>query len=257
MEYVLISLVAFFTSILTFFSGFGLGTILTPAFAFFFPIETAIALTGIVHFFNNIFKLFLVGMHANRAVLFRFGIPALIASFVGALLLVKIADLPAIVNYSLFEKEFEVTPVKLIIATILIIFAWIDLIPFFDRFEIKENMLPFGGILSGFFGGLSGNQGALRSAFLIKLGLSKEAFIGSAVVISCFVDFTRIGVYATRFESSGLIQNIGIVAAATISAISGAILGRYLLTKVTIGFVQKVVAIMLMIVSLALGLGLL
>ncbi|MGB0431657.1 MAG: sulfite exporter TauE/SafE family protein, partial [Bacteroidia bacterium] len=61
MEFVIISIVAFATAILTFFSGFGLGTILTPVFAIFFPIDQAIALTGVVHFANNIFKLFLVG----------------------------------------------------------------------------------------------------------------------------------------------------------------------------------------------------
>jgi len=61
MEIILISLAAFFTAILTFFSGFGLGTILTPVFAIFFPIDIAIALTGVVHFSNNLFKMALVG----------------------------------------------------------------------------------------------------------------------------------------------------------------------------------------------------
>ena len=44
--------------------------------------------------------------------------------------------------------------------------------------------LAAGGLLSGFLGGLSGHQGALRSAFLIKCGLSKEVFIASGVVIA-------------------------------------------------------------------------
>ena len=61
MEIVIISFAAFIIAILTFFSGFGLGTILTPVFMIFFPVELAIGLTGIVHFFNNIFKLVLVG----------------------------------------------------------------------------------------------------------------------------------------------------------------------------------------------------
>ena len=52
MELVIIPIVAFLVSVLTFFSGFGLGTILTPAFMLFFPIDLAIGLTGIVHFLN-------------------------------------------------------------------------------------------------------------------------------------------------------------------------------------------------------------
>jgi uncharacterized membrane protein YfcA len=61
MEIVAVSVVALLASLLTFFSGFGLGTILTPVMVFFFPIEVAIALTGVVHFTNNIFKLILGG----------------------------------------------------------------------------------------------------------------------------------------------------------------------------------------------------
>ena len=57
MEILIISVVAFFAAILTFFSGFGLGTILTPVMMIFFPVEIAVAFTGIVHFSNNIFKL--------------------------------------------------------------------------------------------------------------------------------------------------------------------------------------------------------
>ena len=60
MELAVISLVAFLTAILTFFSGFGLGTILMPVFAIFFPVDIAIALTGVVHFSNNLFKLSLI-----------------------------------------------------------------------------------------------------------------------------------------------------------------------------------------------------
>lgn len=59
MEIIIISLVAFFVAILTFFSGFGLGTILTPIFMIFFPVDLAIGLTGIVHFFNNFLTIFL------------------------------------------------------------------------------------------------------------------------------------------------------------------------------------------------------
>ncbi len=41
MEYVIIPLAALTVSCLTLFSGFGLGTLLMPVFALFFPIETA------------------------------------------------------------------------------------------------------------------------------------------------------------------------------------------------------------------------
>ena len=255
MEFIIIAVVAFGAAILTFFSGFGLGTILTPVFMIFFPIDLAIALTGVVHFFNNIFKIILVGKDANKSVLIRFGIPSVIAAFLGAWVLLKIPDSNPLFSYTLFDRYFEVSPVEFVIAILLIVFALMDLIPKFKRLEFDKSKLPLGGFLSGFFGGLSGHQGALRTAFLIKSGLSKEAFIGTAVVVSTFVDFTRLGVYATRFSTSGLIDNIQLVLVGTISAICGAFIGKKLLKKVTLDFVQTLVAVLLILLSVALGLG--
>ena len=256
MEYIIICLVAFVASILTFFSGFGLGTILLPVLALFFPIEVAIALTGVVHFFNNMFKLTLVGRNANKKVLLYFGVPAVIAAFLGALVLVNITDLPTLYEYQIGDRNFEITPVNLIIAVVLIAFAIIELLPFIKKLKFDTKHLPFGGILSGFFGGLSGHQGALRSAFLINSGLTKEAFIGTAVVISSFVDFTRLSVYSTRILDAGLKDNLPLIISATSSAIIGAFIGNKLLKKVTLDFIQKLVAVLLIVISVALGLGL-
>jgi uncharacterized membrane protein YfcA len=256
MEIVLISAVAFLVAILTFFSGFGLGTILTPVFMIFFPVDVAIALTGIVHFFNNIFKLILVGKKADKQVLLGFGIPAVIAAFIGAWLLLQITDLKPLFTYGIGERKFEVYPVKLIISILLIVFALMDLLPFFNKLQFDKDKLPIGGVLSGFFGGLSGNQGALRTAFLIKAGLTKEAFIGTAVAISFFVDLTRLSVYASRFSQAGLQENIILVGCATLAAISGAFIGNKLLKKVTLKTIQTIVAVMLIIISIALGAGL-
>ena len=256
MEIVVISIAAFVVAILTFFSGFGLGTILTPVFMMFFPVDVAIGLTGVVHLFNNLFKLLLVGRQADKQVLMRFGIPAVIAALIGSWLLLNITDLKPLFSYQMFGQRFEVFPVKLIISILLIIFATIDLIPYFNKLQFGKDKLPIGGALSGFFGGLSGNQGALRSAFLIKAGLSKQAFVATAVVVSTFVDITRLSVYATRFSKAGLTDNLTLVVAATLSAIAGAFIGNKLLKKVTLQFLQRTIAIMLIIISLALGAGL-
>ncbi len=59
MDYVVICGAAVIVAALTLFSGFGLGTILMPAFALFFPIEVAVAATAVVHLANNLFKVFL------------------------------------------------------------------------------------------------------------------------------------------------------------------------------------------------------
>ena len=129
-------------------------------------------------------------------------------------------------------------------------------IPRLQKLKFGNNHLMLGGILSGFFGGLSGNQGALRSAFLIKARLTKEAFIATGIVIACIVDLSRLGVYFSRFSASGLEENLTLVSAATVSAFAGAFIGSKLLKKVTHELVQIIVTIMLIGISIALGLGL-
>ena len=255
MEIIIISLAAFLTSVLTFFSGFGLGTILAPVFAIFFPIEVAIALTGVVHFVNNLFKIALVGKNTDKGVLLRFGIPAILASFAGAWLLLKITVLPTLYSYEMWGHQFEVTPVKLIIAVLLITFSILEISPSFQKVQFGKDKLIFGGVLSGFFGGLSGIQGAIRGAFLIKSGLSKEAYIATGVMIASLVDVTRLTVYASRFSAANMQDNLPLLISATTSAIIGAVLGKKLLTKVTLRSLQLLVAIMLMLISLALGFG--
>lgn len=250
-----ICLVAFLTAVLTFFSGFGLGTILMPVFAIFFPVEIAIALTGVVHFSNNLFKMSLLLKSADKEVLMKFGIPAVLASFAGAWLLLRIAKIPSLLEYQLWDKNFEITPVKLIIAILLIIFSSLEIIPSSHKVQFSRNKLALGGVLSGFFGGLTGIQGAIRSAFLIKSGLSKEAYIATGVVIASLVDFTRLSVYASRFKEANLHEHLILIIAATLAAIIGAFIGNKLLKKVTLRFVQLGVAIMLFLIAVALGAG--
>ena len=256
MEYLLICLAALITSGLTLFSGFGLGTLLMPVFAIFFPVEVAIALTAIVHFLNNLFKLMLVGRHADKSVVLRFGTPAILSAFLGAWVLVLLSGLDPLVVYKLLGKELQVTPVKLVVALLTVLFATGELIPRFEAVSFDKKFLPLGGILSGFFGGLSGNQGALRSPFLLRSGLSREGFIATGVVIACLVDFTRISVYGSHFYAAGGNENLPLLVAATASAFLGAFLGSRLMKKVTMRAIQLFVSVMLLSIALALGLGL-
>lgn len=255
MDVLLICLFAALASLLTFYSGFGLGTILLPVFALFFPVEISVGLTGIVHLLNNLFKLFLVGKFANKKIILKFGIPAVIGAFLGAQLLLLLSGVEAITSYELFNKTFYITPVKLAIALLMIAFGILEIIPKFKKAEFGQNKLIVGGLLSGFFGGLSGHQGALRSAFLIKFGLEKEAFIATGVVIACLVDFTRISIYLTKFLSAEVLSNWLIILAATISAFIGAYFGNKLLKKVTFKFVQIVVLLLILVLGVLLGLG--
>ncbi|MBI5444003.1 MAG: TSUP family transporter [Deltaproteobacteria bacterium] len=256
MEYVLVPLVALVASTLTLFSGFGLGTLLMPAFALFFPVDVAVALTAVVHGLNNVFKFGLLGKHADRGAVLRFGLPAMVAAVAGAWLLVRLADLPPLTTYHLGSRLLEVSPVKVVVAAIMASFAILEVLPGFERLEFHERYLPLGGLVSGFFGGLSGHQGALRSAFLVRAGLTKEAFVATGVVIAVLVDLSRLSVYAAQFAVAGLKENRLLLVVATAAAFAGAFVGKRLLGKVTLRSVQLVVAAMLIVIAVLLALGL-
>ena len=256
MPYLIICLAAFLASGLTLFSGFGLGTLLLPVMALFFPIDLAIALTAVVHALNNLFKFWLLGRHANRGVVVKFGIPAILSALVGAWLLLWLSEIQPLLIYQVWGREAQVTPVKLVVAILMAVFALVEMAPEGAPFSLPPRYLPLGGILSGFFGGLSGHQGALRSPFLLKAGLTKESYIATGVVISLMVDIPRIIIYGLSLRGLYLEGNHVLLAAAVLAAFGGAWLGNRLLKKVTLRMVQLLVAALLLAIAGALGSGL-
>lgn len=257
MEYLLVGLASFAVALLTLFSGFGIGTLLLPVFAFFFPLRVAVAVTAVVHFLTNLFKFALLGKHAQWKTAFVFGVPALLSASLGAWLLNWLAAREPWLTYQAFGRTLEVMPIAAVVGVLIIVFALFDLVPRLRELRIESGyLLPIGGVLSGFFGGLSGHQGALRSTFLIKTGLRKEQFIATGVVISFFVDITRLVVYATdgAFRAD-VASGIGLLGTATLAAFAGSLVGRLLLEKVTLGAVRTVVGILLLVVGLGLASG--
>jgi uncharacterized membrane protein YfcA len=255
LPYIVIAVSSLLVAGLTLFSGFGIGMLLMPVFVIFFPTDVAVAMTAIVHFSNNVFKVLLVGAKAHWSSVWCFGIPATLASFVGARMLVGLSELKALYTYVAMDRTFAVTPVNLTLAVLLALFALSEIVPRLHRVTFPERYLPLGGVLSGFFGGLSGHQGALRSAFLLRTGLSKDVFISTGVIIAFFVDIPRIAVYGTHMASADLGQNWPLLLAAVTAALLGAVLGKLLVKKITIGFIRWSVAILLFIAAAGLGTG--
>lgn len=255
MEIIIIPLVAFIASGLTFFSGFGLGTILMPAFLIFFPVDTAIALTAVVHLLNNMLKLIILGKKARWGIVLKFGLPAFIMAFMGAKVLFVFEGIPSLHIYEIFGREMVVTPVKLLLAVIIFIFVMLEALPAFNKINFPPGFLPLGGLLSGFFGGLSGHQGALRSMFLLKCGLRKEAYIATGVVIACLVDFSRIVVYWKYLTKSQYQDYWWLMILAVLSAFVGVLAGSRLIKKVTMKGVQVIVSVMLLFIAILLALG--
>lgn len=257
MELIVVCVAALAASLLTLFSGFGLGTILMPVIALFFPVELAIAITAIVHLANNLFKIGLIGKKADYSVLMKFGLPAVAAAFVGASLLSWLGNFQPIYEYYALGRELHVSTLKFIIGCLIIIFVAMDLSPAFANIAVDRKWLSLGGVISGFFGGLSGHQGAFRSMFLIKAGLQKESFVATGAALAVMVDFSRLAIYGTDISMHTNSINWVMVTTASLSAFAGAYLGKRILVKVTIRSVQFLVSAVLTLIATGLMTGLL
>jgi len=261
MEYVAIALVSFAVSTLTLYSGFGLGTVLMPVFALFFPVDAAVAATAVVHGANSLFKVAVVGRGADRSIILKFGVPAVAAAFAGAAALGAMAHLGSIYSYHLGSREATITPIKVVMGFLMLAFAAFELAPSLRKLKFDRRYLFAGGALSGFFGGLSGHQGALRSAFLAKVGISTEAFVGTNAAIGFMVDAARLAVYAFLFARGDIGSSLGssawpLVATGVLFAFAGVLAGKRFLHKVTMGAVQTLTGAMLVAIALALAAGL-
>jgi uncharacterized membrane protein YfcA len=255
MELVIISLVALMASALTLFSGFGLGTLLMPAVALFFPLDIAITITAIVHLANNLFKVALLGRDTSVGVLLRFGLPAIVAAIIGATLLSQLSIISPLFQYSAFGNTFSIAPMKLVIGILILIFVFLETSPLLSTIKLDKKYLPLGGIISGFFGGLSGHQGALRSMFLIRAGLNKEQFIATGVMLAIMVDVARMIIYGGDILQTNTSIAWPPVICATLAAFAGTYFGKKLIPKVTIRSIQIIVSILLSFTAVGLILG--
>jgi len=257
MMYVLVWLVAFAASALTFISGFGLGTLLLPVFAIFMPVERAVALTAVVHFLNGLFKLALVGRRIDWPVVMRFGGPALLASLVGAWWLVALASRPPLFSYTWQGRLFDITFAKLVISALLLVFVLVEWLPRWKRLAVPPAYMPLGGVLSGLAGGISGMQGALRAAFLSRAGLDKDAFVATSAMVACLIDVSRLGVYLPMLQRQRDAIDVPLLAGAVVAAGAGALVGRRHLERLTMDRVRQLVAVMLLVMAVTMALGLL
>ncbi len=260
MAYAVVCLVALLAAALTLISGFGLGTLLMPAMALVFPAHVAVAGTAVVHLANNLFKLVLVGRGAHRATVLRFALPATVAALGGSWLLARLSHAAPLAVYSLAGRACEITPLGLAVSILIAAFAVLELTPRFERWTVAPRYVPLGGLASGFLGGLSGHQGALRSAFLLRAGLSKEQFIGTGVVCAVVVDVARLSVYGVMvlpgaWGTLGDGGAPGLLAAACVCAFVGSFAGARLMKKITLRAVRGVVGAMLLLVAIAMGAG--
>jgi uncharacterized membrane protein YfcA len=259
MDTIFVCLVAFIGSALTLYSGFGLGTVLLPAMALLFPAQTAVAATAIVHLSNNLFKAGMVRGHAHWSTVLRFGIPAVFGASIGALFLGALRGGGHVFCFEAFGRTFAPTWAAFIVGALLVTFALLELQPWFQKTAFPVRFIPIGGLLTGLIGGVSGQQGALRSAFLFKGGLDAQQFIATGVMIAILIDLARLPAYAISLAGTPHLSEpeaVLRIVAATASAFAGAVLGGRYFQKATFKSVRIFVAVLMIAVGAGMSVGL-
>ena len=195
-------------------AGFGLATMLTPVVLFWLPPHEAIAVVAIIHGAHNAWKLKLLRLSVDFGAVKRYGWALVVGAVIGALL------------HSYIPSD----PLLLVVGLAIVILPILSVTERWTNFRLPESEDRIGGFGSGFFGGLTGHQGALRAMFLQKRLPDKVSYAATASVLALAVDITRIPIYIV-FEGSAILDEYVLILALVISAVVGVNLGKVWLTK--------------------------
>tara|TARA_B100001142_G_scaffold41169_1_gene36761 strand:- start:20632 stop:21363 length:732 start_codon:yes stop_codon:yes gene_type:complete len=205
----LVAIGAFVAAALTVPAGFGLSTILTPLVLVLMPPHEAVAVVAIVHGAHNAGKLALLWENVDFTAFKRYGIWLVVGSIIGAVL----------------QSQVPQRPLLGILGLALMILPILTISERWTGYRIPEANDRFGGFGSGFMGGLSGHQGALRAMFLSKRIPDKMSYAATASILALCVDLSRIPVYLA-YRSSEIYSQLSLILVLVVSALIGARVGK-------------------------------
>jgi len=228
-----LAVVAIFTGVVASIAGFGIGSFTTPLLAFKTGIGVAVAGISIAHFCGTALRFFYLRRYINKKILLSFGLTSAAGGLIGALL-----------------HNILYNIVLLIIFGCLLIFAGImELSGLSEKIRFKGAASWIAGGLSGFFGGLVGNQGGIRSAAMLGLKLERKEFVATATGIALMIDVARIPVYlATQGEQILSIWKLILIASTGV--LLGTVAGTWILREIPEKIFMKVIAVMVILVGI-------
>lgn len=223
---------AFFAEVAGTISGFGSSSILLPFAHQFFDYRNAIVLIALYHIFWNISRLSFTYWSWDKRIFFLFGIPSVIATYIGA-------SLVETVHPSLL---------KIILGIFLSLFALYALWKPTLRVNASPLVARIGGAISGFTAGLIGTWGVLRGAFMTIFWLEKERYIATIASIALLVDITRIPVYFGQWFLSR--KNYVYIPILFLIAWIGSYIWKRIVNRMTSWLLRRIILIAIILLSL-------
>ena len=207
-------LATFFAAAFTVPAGFGLATMITPIVFLWLEPHEAIAVVGIVHGSHNAWKLKVLRSSVDYDAVRRYGWAMVVGALIGAGL----------------NSSIQAEPLLLIVGVALVVLPLLTISEKWTNYRLPEAEDRIGGFGSGFFGGLTGHQGALRAMFLQKRLPDKAEYAATAAVLALVVDMTRIPVYVA-LEGWQILEAGWLILGLVLAAIFGVQLGKRWLKK--------------------------
>ena len=205
----IVAIGAFIAAALTVPAGFGLSTMLTPLVLVLMSPHEAVAVVAIVHGAHNAGKLVLLWESVDLDAFKRYGIWLVVGSIIGAIL----------------QSHVPQKPLLGILGLALMVLPILTISERWTGYRIPESNDRVGGFGSGFMGGLSGHQGALRAMFLSRRIPDKMSYAATASILSLCVDLSRIPVYLI-YRSDDIYSHYSLIIVLVFSALIGARIGK-------------------------------
>jgi uncharacterized membrane protein YfcA len=233
---VLVLLVSILAGAIAAVSGFGIGSFLTPLLLLRFPAFDAVALVAVPHVWATGLRLWRLRHDVHQPTFRQFGIASAVGGLAGALLQGQLGGL-----------------VLTLVLTVLLLVAGIG--------ELRQRPVPLptsrnwklvGGALSGFFGGLVGNQGGIRAAALLQYQLTPGQIVATATATALLVDAARVPVYAVGAHSV-IAAHVSLVLWMALGVTIGTVVGVPIVGQLQRTTYRRLVGALLVCLALFLG----
>jgi uncharacterized protein len=214
-------------------AGFGVGSLLTPLFAWRLGTKLAVAAVAVPHVVATALRLYMLRRQVDRRLLLNFGIASAVFGLFGALLHGALTSLV----------------LSRIFGGLLILAGISSLTGLMEHIRLGRPAAWVAGALSGIFGGLVGNQGSIRSAALLGFNVQRDAFVATATAIALLVDAGRLPAYLA-LQGADIARQWPLLLASIAGVVVGTLLGTRILRRIPERVFKKIVGALVLVLGL-------
>ena len=138
---------------------------------------------------------------------------------------------------------------QIVFSSMLILAGILGVLQISERLRLGKLSASVVGFASGFFGGLVGEQGGIRSVALLSFDIEKEAFIATATATGLIIDIVRMPVYfITGFGQVS--QFLLIIVLSSTAVIGGTLAGNSILKRIPQELFKRLISFLILLLGI-------